>query len=70
MTLAAMNHPPPTQHQGPLTPRPSACAALESDPVAWLSSVRRDGSPHLVPVWFHWDGERVVAFSKPHARKV
>ncbi|MDQ2674572.1 MAG: pyridoxamine 5'-phosphate oxidase family protein, partial [Chloroflexota bacterium] len=26
--------------------------------------------PHLVPVWFHWDGERIVAFSKPHARKV
>lgn len=24
----------------------------------------------MVPVWFHWDGERVVAFSKPHARKV
>jgi len=23
-----------------------------------------------VPVWFHWDGERIVAFSKPHARKV
>jgi hypothetical protein len=21
-------------------------------------------------VWFHWDGERIVAFSKPRARKV
>ena len=65
-----MNHTPSTQHPAPLGPRPSAAAALETDPVAWLSSVRRDGSPHLVPVWFHWDGERVVAFSKPHARKV
>lgn len=36
----------------------------------WLSSVQRDGRPHLVPVWFHWDGERIVAFSKPGARKV
>ena len=51
-------------------PRPSAAIALERHPVAWLSSVRRDGSPHLVPVWFHWDGERVVAFSKPYAKKV
>lgn len=51
-------------------PRPSADAALRSDPVVWLSSVRGDGNPHLVPVWFHWDGERIVAFSKPHARKV
>jgi PPOX class probable F420-dependent enzyme len=59
-----------THDPAPTAPRPSAAAALESDPVAWLSSVRRDGSPHLVPVWFHWDGERVVAFSKPHARKV
>jgi len=62
-----MNHMQTTQHPAP---GPSAAAALETDPVAWLSSVRRDGSPHLVPVWFHWDGERVVAFSKPHARKV
>jgi PPOX class probable F420-dependent enzyme len=44
--------------------------ALRDDPVVWLSSVQADGRPHLVPVWFHWDGERIVAFSKPHARKV
>jgi len=47
-----------------------AITALRDDPVVWLSSVQRDGRPHLVPVWFHWDGERIVAFSKPHARKV
>lgn len=47
-----------------------ALTALRDDPVVWLSSVQRDGRPHLVPVWFHWDGERIVAFSKPHARKV
>jgi PPOX class probable F420-dependent enzyme len=47
-----------------------ADAALRDDPVVWLSSVQRDGRPHLVPVWFHWDGEKIVAFSKPHARKV
>jgi PPOX class probable F420-dependent enzyme len=58
--LAAEAHPP----------RPSAAAALRADPVVWLSSVQRDGNPHVVPVWFHWDGERIVAFSKPHARKV
>jgi PPOX class probable F420-dependent enzyme len=47
-----------------------ATNALRDDPVVWLSSVQRDGRPHLVPVWFHWDGERIVAFSKPGARKV
>ena len=50
--------------------RPGAEAALRDDTVVWLSSVRADGRPHLVPVWFHWDGERIVAFSKPRARKV
>src|SRR5688572_33183735 len=50
--------------------RAGADAALRTDPVVWLSSVQRDGRPHLVPVWFHWDGEQIVAFSKPHARKV
>jgi PPOX class probable F420-dependent enzyme len=47
-----------------------ADAALRDDPVVWLSSVQRDGRPHVVPVWFHWDGEQIMAFSKPHARKV
>ena len=47
-----------------------ADAALRHDPVVWLSSVQADGRPHLVPVWFHWDGDRIVAFSKPNARKV
>lgn len=50
--------------------RPHADAALRRDSVVWLSSVQPDGRPHLVPVWFHWDGEQIVAFSKPHARKV
>jgi PPOX class probable F420-dependent enzyme len=50
--------------------RSTANTALREDPVVWLSSVQRDGRPHLVPVWFHWDGEQIVAFSKPHARKV
>ncbi len=45
-------------------------AALRDDPVVWRSSVQPDGRPHVVPVWFHWDGERIVAFSKPGARKV
>lgn len=59
-----------TQTVEPTRARPQAEAALRDDPVAWLSSVRADGRPHVVPVWFHWDGEQIVAFSKPNARKV
>lgn len=51
-------------------PRPSIVAALQRDPVVWLSSVRPDGGPHVVPMWFHWDGESILVFSKPGAQKV
>jgi PPOX class probable F420-dependent enzyme len=43
---------------------------LEREPVVWLSSVRPDGVPHLVPIWFWWDGEALLVASKPDAQKV
>jgi PPOX class probable F420-dependent enzyme len=43
---------------------------LAREPVVWLSTVRPDGLPHLVPIWFTWDGEALLVFSKPHAQKV
>ena len=36
----------------------------------WLSTVRPDGTPHLVPTWFLWDGEALLVWSKPNAVKV
>jgi PPOX class probable F420-dependent enzyme len=50
--------------------RPSVELALRRDHVLWLSSVSNDGHPHLVPLWFVWEDDRIVAFSKPNARKV
>jgi len=43
---------------------------LEREPTVWLSTVRPDDTPHLVPVWFWWDGESVLIRSKPDAVKV
>ena len=43
---------------------------LATEPIVWLSTVRPDGTPHLVPIWFSWDGERLFVASKPEARKV
>lgn len=43
---------------------------LEKEPVVWLSTVRPDGAPHIVPIWFWWDGDAVLVFSKPEAQKV
>ena len=43
---------------------------LATETVVWLSTVRPDGAPHLVPIWFTWDGTSLVVFSKPGAQKV
>jgi PPOX class probable F420-dependent enzyme len=43
---------------------------LAAEDVVWLSTMRPDGRPHIVPVWFTWDGESITFYSKPHAQKV
>jgi PPOX class probable F420-dependent enzyme len=43
---------------------------LRTEPVVWLSSVRPDGRPHLVPIWFSWDGRDIIVASKPNAQKI
>lgn len=45
-------------------------ARLRSEPIIWLSTVRPDGRPHLVPVWFLWDGATILIFSQPGVQKV
>ena len=42
---------------------------LDDERVVWLSTVRPDGTPHLVPTWFLWDGTAITVFSKPDAVK-
>ena len=43
---------------------------LREELVLWLSSVRPDGRPHLVPIWFSWDGRQILIASKPNAQKI
>ena len=43
---------------------------LHNDQVIWLNSVRPDNRPHAVVVWFLWDGESVLIFSRPKNQKV
>ena len=38
-----------------LQPTPRIDRFLRTEEVLWLSSVRADGLPHLVPIWFSWD---------------
>ncbi|MDP9373642.1 MAG: TIGR03618 family F420-dependent PPOX class oxidoreductase [Chloroflexota bacterium] len=43
---------------------------LREETIAFLSTVRPDGRPHLVPIWFLWDGETILIFSQPANQKV
>ena len=43
---------------------------LRRELMMWLCTVRPDGRPHLVPVWFLWDGETILIFSQPNKQKL
>jgi PPOX class probable F420-dependent enzyme len=43
---------------------------LRANCILWLGSVRPDGRPHLVYVWFLWDGKRILIFSQPTSQKI
>jgi PPOX class probable F420-dependent enzyme len=45
-------------------------ARLNTEKVAWLTTVRPDGLPQPTPIWFLWDGVGLVIYSKPEARKL
>ena len=49
---------------------PVAQQLLSSRQVARLAYTWTDGSPRVVPIWFHWDGENVVMGTPPRAPKL
>ena len=53
-----------------LLQEPVAKALLQSTQPAHLAYVARDGTPRVVPVWFHWTGRALVVGSPPTSPKV
>jgi hypothetical protein len=49
---------------------PVAKALLESANPAWLAYTWMDGSPRVVPIWFHWTGDQLVLATPPKAPKL
>ncbi len=43
---------------------------LWNEQILWIASVRPEGRPHLVPVWYLWDGEAFYIFSQSKAQKI
>ncbi len=43
---------------------------LEDEIVAWLTTVRSDGTPQASPIWFWWDGESILIYSKDNTARL
>ena len=40
-----------------------ALRRLESELMAWLTTVNPDGQPQSSPIWFLWDGDEILLYS-------
>ncbi|MCE0762165.1 pyridoxamine 5'-phosphate oxidase family protein [Pseudonocardia kujensis] len=63
----------PTVHRNELPADlddPVARALLSSRIPARLAYCWRDGTPRVVPIWFHWDGTQIVMATPPGAPKL
>ena len=45
-------------------------AFLREPRIAHIATLRPDGSPHVTPVWHHYDGERVIVLCEQSAVKL
>jgi len=43
---------------------------LRDEEIAWMTTVRGDGQPQSVPVWFLWDGEGFLIYSQEDRQKL
>lgn len=50
--------------------QPHAEERLHSNEMIWLTTVRPDGRPRSVPLWFLWENATVLIFSKPNDQKI
>lgn len=53
-----------------LLQHPAARELLESKIPARLAYIWTDGTPRVVPIWFHWDGQELVLGTPPKAPKL
>jgi len=53
-----------------LLQHPAAQELLQSKIPARLAYIASDGTPRVVPIWFHWNGTEIVMASPPKAPKL
>lgn len=53
-----------------LLAHPAAKQLLESQIPARLAYIWTDGSPRVIPIWFHWNGKEFILGTPPKAPKL
>ena len=53
-----------------LLQQPAAQELLHSKIPARLAYISTDGTPRVIPIWFHWNGREIVMASPPKAPKL
>lgn len=53
-----------------LLQHPASQELLQSKIPARIAYVAPDGTPRVVPIWFHWNGKEIVMASPPKAPKL
>ena len=43
---------------------------LNEEPIGWLTTSGADGTPQPSPIWFLWDGETALIYSRPNTPKL
>ena len=43
---------------------------LETEGIAWITTVTPEGQPQSSPVWFWWDGQEFLVYAQPRSWKV
>lgn len=61
---------PRTQGELSLLKDPTAQGLLHSAIPARLAYIWHDGTPRVVPIWFHWNGSALVLAAEPASPKV
>jgi len=62
--------PPVEQGDLSLLQHPASQELLQSKIPARLAYIASDGTPRVVPIWFHWNGHDIVMASPPKAPKL
>ena len=47
-----------------------AARRLENEEIIWLTTVKNGQTPQPSPVWFLWDGETMLIYSRPATQKL